>query len=1768
MSSGPDYNALRALALDSGADEEAVTVNTRALIDKILARYSGEWTTLREMIQNAADASASRVTIRYETRPSPTVAAPRSTDPSAILKHVLLHHSLQRLVVSNDGHPFQPSDWSRLKRIAEGNPDETKIGTYGVGVYSVFADCEEPLIRSGDTALAFYWKGNSLFTKHVEIPSSQSQRLGQQSDTTFILDYRNTTTPLPGLVSLSRFLATSLTFVNLQTVDLWLDDWNLLTLTKKVAPGVTISIPKNIETKTAEGIMKVAAVQREMSQIDARWLKIVGWVPPQPTASWTSPSTGSSDSIRGFFSRLAGGPSDAKGTRNHSSRNTKAEEPQSEELTKPERATIFLRMTTAEVRATVSGSFAGELERATKKPPPKQTKVSVLTSLHEDPSPEPREASVDVFKTVLPKTSGKVFIGFPTAQTTGLLAHVSAPSVIPTVERESIDLNARHVRTWNMELLRATGILLRIAWACDMDSIKSKLSRLQSQNKSIGVAVATLLPEAIHIFRQFTFRESTPSSRIGELLEESFWMSDKLASIELFSSLGVYPNEKVRLPTSEVSDFVHELPIIPRQIVEGAGEFVQKLKTYGLVTDITVADVRDQLGKKTLDENQLQGFLVWCAQKKLQNTMSPDLLRSLTDIAIAWVGEKVVKIKDLKYFVNGSPVPGDLPHSPETASFNVTKSLSKEQLAALGWEELQIVPWLKYLVEQSGAEGALPAANDLTQSLVFSAQVLPVISKHWEGLSPSSKSTVLCLLMDRTVIPTRLGMRKPAESYFPSVKLFSDLAVIKGVTNVKDKFLTALGVRKTVALEIIFDRLLSWDEKSDGKAAAQPGKWNHVDLIRYLASIADDIPAADLVRLRLAAICTAEDAQHQTKPTTTRYRPGQLYEPRDDVRKLGFTLLHWPGVYKPGSAEGRFLTTLGLLAYPSSSDLIASMAKAPSTGEIELHHRLLTFFIANFDKHRYGALTHPTEISARYLPLEGRDFKELAAPVDCFVNEKSAVLGFPVLRKDLHPHASKFGVLANPSVAECISRLIKMPPRTQREASSKFGYLSTRIGDFSQTLYRTLGESSIVPVVARAAANASSGTRQTRLQRPSLCFIGDGSTFGDIFDFVDFGADANAFLFACGSKHAPSEMEVAALIAREPARVLGTLQSVEKYLRLLRSLANSFASLKKDRSLFQSLSKAPCLLASKDAPPELGPAGSERPGGVDDDLNEIDEDQGVVRDFLLATAGQVVIMDDFISYSLFKDKLLLAPQEEAIEDFYIALGSPLLSSLVVEEPRIGKIVTENAAAKKLQKIVYERSRLFLYDYPRDMIRHDSRWLEQNLQVQTVKSISLRRSLRNTDWSHSEARTAAITSSQKRWTLWITEDACDLFQVSQALVNLLLIRPKPHSTMTLEVLLESNLMKLRSRGYNVDRILRARAAEARIAEEQRRKNLEEEQESLQKGGDEKEELAVKGQEVAAKVGPSHQRQPSADNLVPAPLNVSPTAKERAPDSSQSRRAKGLFHSFSRRLGLGDNNSSNNSNNNAASPTTQGNGNSVPDPQALATALSSAIQASRPHNSATIFSLSDTSQVQDTSTYCDSRPGHDISFMGATSQGIRIFLANGLPTRGTFLISHFDGLNLFGGLLREVGDIFGLAHGNLHIFYEEHGRSVAFNRQGSMFFNYDVFSKKHLDRGQKWLLTSEPRVGEPRQQLSEHSSRGSALVYWFVVMCHELAHNIVLEHSSRHSYWTETFVTQYFSRAVAATSSNNPQQQPQKQLQQPNQQQQDRPTDDTPPPYSTG
>ena len=1494
MTNDRDFDVLRARTIGSGTDE-AVTVNTRALIDKVLARYSGEWTTLRELLQNAADASARNVTIRLQTIPSSTVPVPQSSESSVRLKHTIENHSLKSYIIENDGDSFRATDWSRLKKIAEGNPDETKIGAFGVGFYSVFSDCEEPFVSSGKEALAFYWKGDSLFTRKLQLESDQS------SNTIFVLPMRNATSPVPQLLSLCQFLSSSLTFVGLETIDLWLDEWRILRLKKVVAPSIELPIPKEVDRNTREGLMQVASVTKEAAQLYAQWLKVVGWERKNAfsTASGTGPGptlhgAQPGQSLRTFFSRLA------PGTINVAAEKAAKEEKAlqkaiSEDVMGGGSATIFLHVNKATVRTLVGPNFASELERATKKPPPKMTTVSLLTASYDENAASTASSSthsseaINIFSSVLP-TKGRIFIGFPTNQTTGLNAHISTPSVIPTVERESIDLNNRFVRVWNIELLRIAGIVARISWSGEMADLGRKLKgavHAPSPKEIDKQDIANILPEALFLHKTFTWKESTPSSEVGTLVEEAFWTCNKKMSIDVLSSRGVLPSSLVRISSDDLG-FVEGIPVLPEALAELG--LVKRMRDYGVITEITISDIKSELEGKALNAPQLQQFLEWLGHKARINEIDGAMVRSLLDVAVANDDEgasaKLIVLSDIKNFLNVYRIPAEMPIPPTTMPFRFTKKLGKIELDALGWEDLQMVPWLRWIVENADGRGGLSMEQDLTHTPSFASAVLSVISKQWDGLSQSSKATVVELLKPLTVIPTKMGMRKPSDAYFPSVKLFDDLPIVVGLRSVKDKLLTALGVRKTIEIGVVFERLMTSSSDTNEKATGTTGRWSHVDLIKYLATVRRDIPTGDIKRLKNTPICPIES--DTPKGSDRRYLISEIFEPNESLRGLRLPVLQWPGVYRPESAEGTFLAFLGLRSAPSYMELINIMAIAGAAEDFPRRDRALKYFIDYHQTKGYANFDHRSNTTP-YLPLQG-SYTRLVIPTRCFTNERAAILGFDVLRKDLHVHALKFGVQADPLIQECINRLTKEPPRNKRSAREIFGYFAGRLAEIQTQHIQTLSEALIVPVASRSSGINSEKIEQIRHIPPRICFLGDGDRYAEIFDYVDFGQEANTFLLRCGSKHEPSTSELAFLLTQQPAKVFTVLE-MPKYLELLRNLAKAWRSLRKDKALVKEMRRAPFLLASK-----------EIPSGVTKTDHDEDDEDGV-KTYELASASQIVVVDDMISYNLFKTNLLAAPMEESLENLYANLGSPELGSLVEEQHSIGAIVPDQKGAVKLQQLVQERSRLFLHDHEADAIRHDAKWIEKHLSVVAVKSISLRKSLKGISFRHNESRTAATyQDKQQGWVLYVTAGNCDIYEVSQVLVPLLLNRSKPQNVMMFEMLLDTDLRKLGARGYNVQRILRQQATEARIAEEARMKQLEQEQQELR----EREAAWKERQAQNSLIAHQQASMPgvfpnSPDHKLPGHVGELP-----APEEDQvARKPRGLFSGFSelgKRLGL--------------------------------------------------------------------------------------------------------------------------------------------------------------------------------------------------------------------------------------------------------------------------
>ncbi|KAF8472133.1 hypothetical protein BDZ91DRAFT_491432 [Kalaharituber pfeilii] len=1654
-----DYNALRAQTLHSTHEEEAVTVNTRALIDKVLARYSGEHTTLRELLQNAADANASTVEIRYQSQPEHTglTAAAGTTveDPKDILKL-----KMRRMLVKNDGHAFREEDWQRLKRIAEGNPDETKIGAFGVGFYSVFADCEEPFVSSGDQAMVFYWKGNQLFTRRAKLPTFDKW-------TTFLLESREPA-EIPDLKGLCKFLATSLTFVKLTAISLYIDNYCLLTLTKKPSPAMPLKIPSTLEPTTLSKIMRISEVVTESVQIDASYMNLTQYTPSQQSSVVPV--------IRSLF-RFASQPVPTAPDTN---------------LLNYSNKTIFLRIATATVNTSVDRKSAAELERATKKPPPKSTKLAILTM--SKPLHDASEKEAHIFENVVPTHTGKVFIGFPTHQTTGIKAHISAHSVIPTVERESIDLNARIVKDWNVELLKVAGILSRIMYYDEMSTIGR-----QSQGLT-GAALEALYEHAIHVMQQFTCTDSTPSVNVGKYIQSGFWSCSKDNNIELLSTKGVLPSNKIRLAT-EIS-FLDGLPMLPKPIAVGAPEFVKLLVDYSILVEVTMADIVTQLESKALSGNQVTEFLKWAAKQIIAKELDDAGLVKLMGAAVISddsSGNPII-LGNIKHAVNKSKLHDNIPLPQNTIPFNITKNLSPKELEALGWTDLGVAEWLGYLCSRK----LPPATVDFTVNPEFAQLMLSIISKNWEKESSPKKEYMVSCLKNTTCIPTKRGMKKPGEAYFPTVKLFEDLPIIS-VNSVKEKFLLALGVRKTVELKIVFDRLMV--ENVADINGEKRAKWSHVDLVKYLVGVKDDIPAEDITRLKNTPICKAEP------PAQGLFRVSNLYEPNEQLRKLKLPILQWPGDWRPSSPEARFLTGLGLKKFPDVRQLVELMAGKDRS----LAESALAYFIVNYHMNEYFNQKMPMDIS--YLPLDTmsvdiKDVGKLVPPHGCFVNSKAAILGFPVLRADLQAHAEKFKVKQDPDMDEAVTKLIKLPPQSIKAATEQFGYFASRLSEIMPHHIIRLKDASIVPIISKG----EKGNVKLKHLAPLQCYLGSKSSpYAEVFDFVDFGAEANPFLWKCGSKNEPTTLEVAYLLVREPARLLDAFQGYQKYLSVLRTLAENYQVLKTDKQLIALMKRSPFLLATVDLPLK------------EDVKQEVADDDQSIKEYQLASASQIVISDDFVAYNLFKDKILVAPQEDVLESFYSALGSVTMSSIISEDYTIGSPVSAAAKAKELQKLILERIRLFFHTQT-EQVRHDAKWIEKNVKVDMVQRIRLRRSLKLSNgqqFSKVQEVTAAITEQGGMKALYVSPQYL-LFDVSQLLVNLVLYKPKLHSSLLLESLLSTDLVTLKARGYNVDRILRARAAEARLAEQARRQREDERAQALAEEAKKEEERQRKLEAEAKKARESGPQMPGG--FVSSP----PRGQDVARPPVVAPPISNFFKSFTRHLGFESDNKqkqiegiqnmlgagmsaqAGGSSSTAMTPIPTPGGTPAPDgqqvhkptkPHVLKANLHNAIAASRAHSANQVFSPVETQQVKEQKTYCDAKPGHDIKFLTEMPSGIRVFIDRSVP-ESSFLRSNITELNSFSTILIEIAEVFDLPRAAVHIYYDETGPTIAFNLNGSLFFNFRYWRELH-----------GAGAGAP-------VNRTEALIYWWVTACHELAHNLVREHSSDHSFYTESFVQMYF------------------------------------------
>jgi hypothetical protein len=90
--------------------------------------------------------------------------------------------------------------------------------------------------------------------------------------------------------------------------------------------------------------------------------------------------------------------------------------------------------------------------------------------------------------------SGLIFIGLGTHQTTGIGMHVYS-HLIPTIERENLDLQDPYISKWNRELHLSVGQIARFVY-----------DQLMIENKQFDSTLAS-----------YSFQPSVPNNEIGKL---------------------------------------------------------------------------------------------------------------------------------------------------------------------------------------------------------------------------------------------------------------------------------------------------------------------------------------------------------------------------------------------------------------------------------------------------------------------------------------------------------------------------------------------------------------------------------------------------------------------------------------------------------------------------------------------------------------------------------------------------------------------------------------------------------------------------------------------------------------------------------------------------------------------------------------------------------------------------------------------------------------------------------------------------------------------------------------------------------------------------------------------------------------------------------------------------------------------------------------------------------------------------------------------------
>ncbi|CAI2188896.1 2664_t:CDS:2, partial [Funneliformis geosporum] len=926
---------------------------------------------------------------------------------------------------------------------------------------------------SGGEVMSFFWDEDQL--KYIKTDDKE----GNEGWTTFEMVLRKPD-KFPNVEEFTRFLAGSLVFMsNLQGVSVFFNNTLVINLSKKLSDISHIKITPEINTYSPNKMFQLT----KLSIID---------IPMDATSLLIPKESSEQQSL----------------------------------VTNYQETSMLLKVANGKLTIMVTDEFSKEMNRIIKKDLPNDTIIDMMFTEFDRNYDKPISP---IFKDLFPyPEQGRIYIGFSTYQTTGCCLNLSA-HLVPSVERESIDLVNKTLKEYNEGILYLAGILCRILYENEMSKIKNLYEMIGIDDDERLDKHKQLENHSAHVLKIFTFNKSTPKISVSEIIEKQFFDCSK-QKLPILSTCGILPINVVRMPNSKMEGFIKTIPIVSKIVFEYCKSFFEKAMD---IKELSFQDVLIELKNRHLSEIEITALLKWLISYRSENNITHEEFAQFMEFATFLIEDEIRHLNTIRYILDSNLMLPDTKVPDYVLPYNISKEFNdSEIIECFGWINLPLIHWARFIVDH----------HDLESEPIFAEKVHTILASRLKTTSRDDKKIVKELFACKRCIPTTKGMKKPDEAYLETVDLFPDLPTIKFQNNFYFQDLMIL---------------LDINKNCD-----------HMQVAKYFGTALSNLEESYLEELKTKEIWFADGTANLTNNKARRFVASDLYVPLDLHREFGLSIIKWTGNWDANSEEAKFLIKLGLMEYPTFSKVLELLA------ENEIRDKAFEYFIKNFEN-KYIDKYKAVEINIAFLPCSEQDI--YAKPSECFINPDCAVMEFNVIRQDYRFHAEKLGLHQHPDHHKLVENLTKNLPRTEVKAKEIFEYLETRKDGFVKLDWDFLNGYEFIPTRNKHQHDIIIH------KSPLECFFKSQEDmegmFGQFLSFIDFGEKANNFLQKCGVAKTPPAVTIANLLVNSSHEIWKSLENnKEKYKIILKKLADDFNTIEKEKHLFKEMKERPVLL--------------------------------------------------------------------------------------------------------------------------------------------------------------------------------------------------------------------------------------------------------------------------------------------------------------------------------------------------------------------------------------------------------------------------------------------------------------------------------------------------------------------------------------------------------------------------------------------------------------